>query len=76
MDCAKESPTGRRSLCYDRKALDERKENKPKDSVLDMAETMGVSLLTEGEYRGLQSFEAFDLKTSSWILTPENIRSL
>lgn len=76
MDCTKESPIERRSLCYDRAALDGRKENKPKNSVMDMAATMEVSLLTEEEYRHLQSLEPFDLKTSSWIATPENIRKL
>lgn len=76
VDCAVESPTGRRSLCYDRAALDGRKENKPKDSVLDMASAMGVALLTEDEYRHLQSLGQFDLKTSSWIATPPAIRAL
>lgn len=76
VDCAVESPTGRRSLCYDRAALDGRKENKPKDSVLDMASAMGVTLLTEDEYRHLQSLGQFDLKTSSWIETPPAIRAL
>ncbi len=76
VDCAIESPTGRRSLCYDRAALDGRKENKPKDSVLDMASALGVTLLTEDEYRHLQSIGQFDLKTSSWIATPPAIRTL
>jgi hypothetical protein len=76
MDCSRESPAGRRSLCYDRVALDARKENKPKDSVIDMATSMWVSLLTEDEYRQLQSLESFDLKTSSWIVTPANVRKL
>ncbi len=76
MDCAKESPTDRRSLCYDRVALDARKENKPKNTVIDMATTLGVSLLTEAEYRYLQSLEGVDLKTSSWIATPGAIREL
>jgi len=76
MDCSRESPIGRRSLCYDQVALDARKENKPRDSVISMATSMGVSLLTEEEYRYLQSLEAVDLKTSSWIVTPESIRQL
>ena len=76
VDCAVESPTGRRSLCYDRAALDGRKENKPKESVLDMVSAMGVTLLTEDEYRHLQSLGQFDLKTSSWIATPLAIRAL
>ncbi len=76
MDCSRESPIGRRSLCYDQVALDARKENKPRDSVISMATSMGVSLLTEEEYRYLQSLEAVDLKTSSWIVTPESIRKL
>jgi hypothetical protein len=73
-DCAAESPKGRRSLCYDRKALDARKENKPRDSAMDMAAAMGIELLTEEEYRALQQIEKFDAKTSSWIKTPEEIR--
>jgi hypothetical protein len=76
MDCAPESPAGRRSLCYDRKALDARKENKPKGSAVEMAEQMGAELLSEDDYRALQKLGAFDLKTSSWILTPEKIRKL
>jgi Protein of unknown function (DUF4256) len=76
MDCAKESPIGRRSLCYDRAALDARKENKPKSSVEDMFKNLGIELLNEEEYRSLQKLEEFDLKTSSWIQTPENIRKL
>jgi len=75
-DCAAESPSGRRSLCYDREALDARKENKPKGSAMDMAAAMGVELLTEEEYRELQKLGKFDLKTSSWIQTPANIRKL
>lgn len=74
MDCAPESPSGRRSLCYDREALDSRKEFKPADTVVDMAETMGVALLTEEEYRYLQTLGSFDAKTSSWLKTPEAIR--
>jgi hypothetical protein len=73
-DCAAESPQGRRSLCYDRAALDARKANKPANSALDMAEDMGVALLTEDEYRALQKFGDFDTKTSSWISTPADIR--
>lgn len=76
MDCARESPTGRRSLCYDQVALDARKENKPSWSAQSMADSLWVSILTEDEYRYLQSLESFDLKTSSWINTPANIRKL
>jgi len=75
-DCAAESPSGRRSLCYDRGALDARKENKPKGSAMDMAAAMGVELLTEEEYRELQKLGKFDSKTSSWIRTPAHIRKL
>lgn len=75
-DCSKESPVGRRSLCYDNEALLSRKNNKPKDSALNMAQAMGVEILNEEEYRTLQSIEAFDTKTSSWILTPSKIRNL
>jgi hypothetical protein len=75
-DCAAESPKERRSLCYDRQALDERKEFKPKDSAVDMAASIGVELLTEEEYRQLQQLGKFDLKTSSWLLTPAPIRKL
>lgn len=74
MDCSKETPTGRRSLCYDRAALDARKENKPSGCVLGLAAEMGVELLTEAEYRQLQTLGEFDLKTSSWIATPTAIR--
>lgn len=73
-DCATESPKGRRSLCYDLEALEARKEHKPKDSAIEMAANMGIALLTEDEYRQLQTIEAFDLKTSSWVKTPETIR--
>jgi hypothetical protein len=73
-DCSAESPQGRRSLCYDRAALDARKANKPANSVLDMAAELGVALLTEEEYRALQKFGDFDTKTSSWISTPADIR--
>lgn len=76
VDCSDESPDGRRSLCYDRKALDERKENKPKNSALGLAEAMGIEMLTEAQYRGLQELEEFDTKTSSWVLTPPAIRKL
>ena len=75
-DCAKESPTGRRSLCYDRAALDARKENKPKGSAVEMAEEMGIALLTEDQYRALQTLGEFDAKTSSWLATPPALRSL
>jgi hypothetical protein len=75
-DCSKESPAGRRSLCYDREALDARKENKPAGSAMEMAVSIGVELLTEEQYRALQGLEEFDLKTSSWILTPHEVRSL
>jgi hypothetical protein len=75
-DCAAESPKGRRSLCYDRKALDARKENKPKNNAIDVATTMGIALLKEDEYRDLQKLGNFDAKTSSWIATPSDIRNL
>ena len=75
-DCSAESPNGRRSLCYDRKALELRKENKPKDSAADMAAAMGIEILTEEQYRQLQKLGKFDLKTSSWIKTPDDIRKL
>ena len=75
-DCSAESPDGRRSLCYDREALDGRKENKPKNSALDMAASMGVELLTEAQYRELQKLGKFDTKTSSWVETPAPIRKL
>lgn len=75
-NCSKESPAGRRSLCYDRVALDARKQNKPEGSALEMAETMGVGLLTEEQYRDLQKLGEFDTKTSSWIRTPAKIRTL
>ena len=75
-DCSAETPTGRRSLCYDREALDARKENKPKGSALDMAAAMGIDLLTEEQYRALQEFGDFDMKTSSWIRTPAEVRAL
>jgi len=75
-DCSAESPRGRRSLCYDREALDSRKENKPKDNALDMAAAIGVELLTEEQYRELQKLGDFDTKTSSWVKTPSGIRKL
>ena len=75
-DCSAESPGGRRSLCYDREALDSRKENKPKNNVIDMADAMGVDLLTEEQYFELQALGKFDSKTSSWLKTPAGIRKL
>ena len=76
VDCSPESPTGRRSLCYDRLALDNRKEHKPKDSAIEMARKIGIRILNEAEYRTLQEYGEFDLKTSSWIQTPQSIRDL
>ena len=75
-DCSAESPKGRRSLCYDREALEGRKEHKPKDSAMDMAAVMGIELLTEEQYRELQKLGDFDTKTSSWVKTPSEIRKL
>lgn len=75
-DCAAESPKGRRSVCYDREALDSRKEHKPANSAVDMAAAMGIELLTEEEYRALQKLGKFDMKTSSWVETPSDIRKL
>jgi Protein of unknown function (DUF4256) len=75
-DCSAESPRGRRSLCYDREALESRKENKPKGNAVDMAAAMGIELLTEEQYRGLQKLGEFDTKTSSWVKTPSAIRKL
>ena len=75
-DCSPESPKGRRSICYDHEALESRKEHKPKDSALGMAEDMGIEILNEEEYRRLQEFGRFDTKTSSWIATPLDIRKL
>jgi Protein of unknown function (DUF4256) len=75
-DCSGDSPKGRRSLCYDREALDSRKENKPKDNALNMAAVMGIELLTEEQYRELQKLGEFDTKTSSWVKTPSAIRKL
>lgn len=74
-DCSPESPDGRRSLCYDREALDARKENKPPGSAVETAGAMGIELLTEEQYRALQQLGEFDSKTSSWIATPEDIRA-
>lgn len=73
-DCSPESPAGRRSLCFDRAALDARKENKPSGSAQEVAKQMGVTLLTEAEYRHLQTLGEFDRKTSSWVQTPDDIR--
>ncbi|WP_436898811.1 DUF4256 domain-containing protein [Acinetobacter gyllenbergii] len=75
-DCAVETPKGRRSLCYDRAALDARKEHKPENNAVDVAEAIGIEMLTEEQYRQLQSVEHFDLKTSSWVKTPEDVRKL
>ncbi|MBS1494392.1 MAG: DUF4256 domain-containing protein [Bacteroidetes bacterium] len=75
-DCSEESPKGRRSLCYDRAALNSRKEHKPKNSALDMAAEMGIEILDEEQYRELQKLGKFDMKTSSWIKTPDDIRKL
>jgi hypothetical protein len=75
-DCSAETPKGRRSVCYDREALDARKEHKPKTSALDMAAAMGIDILTEEQYRALQTLGNFDTKTSSWVKTPSNIRKL
>lgn len=76
VDCSVETPKGRRSVCYDREALDSRKEHKPESSAQDMAAAMGIELLTEEQYRHLQTLGTFDLKTSSWIQTPSEIRKL
>jgi hypothetical protein len=75
-DCSPESPTGRRSVCYDREALDSRKEHKPQNSAVEMAAEMGIELLTEEQYRELQKLGKFDTKTSNWIKTPPDVRSL
>lgn len=75
-DCSPESPKDRRSICYDQQALDSRKEHKPKDSAVNVAAQMGIEILTEEQYRKLQQLGSFDLKTSSWVKTPENIRKL
>lgn len=76
VDCSAESPKDRRSLCYDREAHQSRKENKPRDSAMDMAAAMGIDLLTEEQYRELQQLGEFDVKTSSWIATPAAVRKL
>src|SRR5882762_8876437 len=75
-DCSAESPKGRRSVCYDREALESRKEHKPANNAIDMAAAMGIELLTEEEYQGLQKLGNFDTKTSSWVKTPADIRKL
>jgi hypothetical protein len=75
-DCSPETPKDRRSICYDREALDSRKEHKPKDNAMEMAAAIGIALLTEEQYRKLQDLGEFDLKTSSWLLTPSRIREL
>ncbi len=75
-DCSAESPKGRRSICYDREALEARKEHKPKENALDMAAAMGIELLTEEQYRELQKLGNFDTKTSSWVKTPSAVRRL
>ena len=75
-DCSAESPEGRRSVCYDRAALESRKEHKPEDCAIGMADAMGIELLTEEQYRGLQKLGNFDMKTSSWVKTPAEIRKL
>lgn len=75
-DCAAESPKGRRSICYDHEALEARKEHKPENSAIGMATDMGIEVLTEEQYRWLQTLGNFDMKTSSWVKTPDNIRKL
>ena len=75
-DCSAESPAGRRSFCYDKEALQSRKEHKPKDSAMNMAQAIGIELLSEAQYRDLQKVEHFDKKTSSWLETPADIRKL
>jgi hypothetical protein len=75
-DCSTESPKGRRSVCYDHEALEARKEHKPENSAIQMAEDMGIELLTEEQYKQLQKLEEFDAKTSSWLKTPSSIRKL
>jgi hypothetical protein len=75
-DCSEESPKGRRSVCYDREALESRKEHKPEDTAIDMAASMGIELLMEEQYRDLQKLGDFDTKTSSWVKTPPDIRKL
>ncbi len=75
-DCSAESPKGRRNVCYDREALESRKEAKPRDSAMDMAAAMGIEILTEEQYRALQKLGNFDTTTSSWLITPSKIRKL
>ena len=75
-DCSAESPKGRRSICYDREALESRKEHKPENNAIDMAAALGIELLTEEQYRALQKLGNFDAKTSSWVQTPPDIRKL
>lgn len=75
-DCSAESPIGRRSVCYDREGLESRKEHKPENNAIDMAAEMGIEILTENQYRHLQTLGKFDMKTSSWIQTPPSIRAL
>lgn len=75
-DCSPESPTGRRSVCYDREGLESRKENRPANNAIDMAAAMGIELLTEAQYHTLQKLGEFDLKTSSWVKTPDDVRKL
>lgn len=75
-DCSKETPKGRRSICYDREALEARKKHKPENSAIDMANEMGIELLTEEQYFALQKLESFDLKSSSWLKTPDDVRRL
>lgn len=75
-DCSTETPKGRRSICYDQEALEKRKEHKPANSAMNMAKDMGIELLTEGQYRDLQKLGSFDMKTSSWVQTPPDIRKL
>jgi hypothetical protein len=75
-DCSPESPKGRRSVCYDREALESRKKHKPQNNAIDMARDMGIEILSEEQYRELQKLGHFDTKTSSWVKTPENIRKL
>jgi hypothetical protein len=75
-DCSPESPKGRRSVCYDREALESRKEHRPQNNAIDMAVAMGIEILTEEQYRELQKLGEFDMKTSSWVKTPDNIRKL
>ena len=73
-DCSVESPKGRRSICYDREALESRKKNKPENNAMDIAAAMGIEILTEEQYRALQKLGSFDLKSSSWVQTPSDIR--